>query len=185
MRSWTLLSVRLLVMTAMVTVLAGSRALAQYTPTDNGSEVRFAIRNLGFRVTGSFSGLQGSIRFDPGHGTEGAFDISVDATTVSTDNSMRDDHLRAADYFDVQHYPRIRFVSTRVTASNKRDSWIVFGKLTIKNHTKDISFPFSVNSLNGGYLFKASFPLNRRDFEVGGASIISDELDVTLNILTK
>jgi polyisoprenoid-binding protein YceI len=155
------------------------------TPVDRGSDVKFVIRNLGIPVTGSFSGLQGKVLFDPSHARDGTFDISVDARTINTDNSMRDEHLRAAGYFDVAHYSRIHFVSKRITASNKRDTWIVLGDLTIKNHTKEIAFPFEVTATDGGFLFKAVFTLNRRDFEVGGSSIISDELQVNLQIFAK
>jgi len=178
----------------LLAALAGKGAFAQnapgdtqrpYTPTDNGSEIRFAIRNMGFRVTGSFAGLQGSIRFDPANPATANFNITVDAASVNTDNSMRDDHLKAAGYFDVQHYPHISFVSSRIAASNKHDTWIMTGQLTIRNHTKELSFPFTATLTNGGWLFKAAFTLNRRDFEVGGASIISDQLDATLNIFAK
>ena len=178
----------------ILAALAGKGAFAQnaptdtqhpYTPSDNGSEIRFAIRNMGFRVSGSFAGLQGSIRFDPAHAGDAVFDISVDAGSVNTDNTLRDDHLKAAGYFDVQHYPRIRFVSTRVAPSNKRDTWMVTGQLTIRDHTRELSFPFTATPANGGWLFKAAFTLNRRDFGVGGASIISDQLDATLNIFAK
>lgn len=178
----------------ILAALAGKGAFAQnapndtqrsYAPSDNGSEIRFAIRNMGFRVTGSFAGLQGSVRFDPANPATASFNITVDAATVNTDNSMRDEHLKASGYFDVSKYPHISFVSSKVTASNKRDTWMVTGQLTIRNHTKEISFPFTATPTNGGWLFKAAFTLNRRDFEVGGASIISDQLDAILNIFAK
>ena len=173
------------------TVLAALLALtsywtqAQYKPVDKESTLKFKIRNLGFGVDGSFSGFQGDIRFDPAHPADAAFDVSIDANSVNTDNSMRDDHLRAASYFDVKNYPRIRFVSERVAASNKKGMWILSGKLTVKNHTKDISFPFSASASGGGYLFDGGFSIDRKDFEVGGTSPISNNLDITIHVLAK
>jgi polyisoprenoid-binding protein YceI len=163
-------------------IISISTATAQYKPTDQGSAVQFKIKNLGFNVNGSFSGLQGNIQFDPAHPEQCSFDVSVDASSVNTENSMRDDHLRKDNYFDVKTYPRIRFQSTKILPSNKPGAYIVSGKLTIKNTTKEISFPFSATASQTGYVFKGSFRINRKDFQVGGSSTISDELDLMLNI---
>ncbi|HXB30313.1 MAG TPA: YceI family protein [Puia sp.] len=165
--------------------ITGLFASNQYKPEDQGSSVQFKIKNLGFNVNGSFSGLDGSIQFDPSNLAVSNFDVSVDANTVNTDNNMRDNHLRKDTYFDVKNYPRIRFVSTKVTASNKAGILFMFGKLTIKNQTKDISFPFTATLSNEGYLFNGTFKINRKDFGVGGTSTISDELEVSLNISSK
>src|ERR1035438_2563679 len=79
-------------------------AVAQYKPVDLGSTVQFKIRNLGFNVNGSFSGLNGNILFDPNNLTASQFNVSIDANTINTDNNMRDDHLRNDSYFDVKKY---------------------------------------------------------------------------------
>jgi polyisoprenoid-binding protein YceI len=155
---------------------------AQYKPTDQGSAVHFKIKNLGFGVNGFFTGLQGSIQFDPAHPDQCSFDVSVDAASVNTDNSMRDEHLRKDNYFDVKTYPRIRFQSTKILPANKAGTFIVSGKLTIKNTTKEISFPFSAMASQTGYIFKGSFRINRKDFQIGGSSTISDELELMLNV---
>jgi len=160
-------------------------ASAQYKPDDAGSSVQFKIRNLGFNVNGSFNGLGGNIRFNPDSLTTSNFDVSVDANSINTDNNMRDNHLRNDSYFDVKNYPRIHFLSTKITTSNKKETLFVFGKLTIKNQTKDISFPFSETPSGDGYLFSGKFKINRKDFGIGGSSTISDDLEVSLNILSK
>jgi len=166
-------------------VITGNFASAQYKPQDQGSSIQFKIRNLGFNVNGSFSGLDGNIRFDPNNLTASNFDVSIDANTINTDNNMRDNHLRNDSYFDVKNYPRIHFLSTKITTSNKKETLFVFGKLTIKNQTKDISFPFSETPSGDGYLFSGKFKINRKDFGIGGSSTISDDLEVSLNILSK
>jgi polyisoprenoid-binding protein YceI len=163
-------------------IISATAATAQYKPTDQGSTVQFKIKNLGFSVNGSFSGLQGNIQFDPAHPDQCNFDVSVDASSVNTDNSMRDDHLRKDSYFDVKTYPRIRFQSTKILAANKAGAFIISGKLSIKNTTKEISFPFTATASQTGYVFKGSFPINRKDFQIGGSSTISDELVLMLSI---
>src|SRR5438445_2683550 len=103
-----------------------------YTPVEQGSSISFKISNLGFSIPGSFSGINGTISFDPINITQSNFDVSIDASTVNTDNNMRDNHLRGESYFDVKNYPRIRLVSTRVVPSNKKGIYLFYGKLSIK-----------------------------------------------------
>ncbi|MGZ3852461.1 MAG: YceI family protein, partial [Flavisolibacter sp.] len=78
---------------------------SQYRPVDKGSKIEFKVKNLGFTVSGSFSGIGGNIFFDPQNLSSSSINVSVDASTVNTDNSMRDDHLRGDSYFDVTKYP--------------------------------------------------------------------------------
>ncbi len=164
---------------------AAETARSQFRPVDDQSLINFKIKNFGIPVGGSFKGIQGDIRFDPAKPEEASFDISVDANTVNTDNSMRDNHLKGESYFDIQHHPRIRFVSTRVQASNKTGFWMLYGKLTIKDHVKEIYFPFSATAVKGGYMFKGAFSLKRKEFDVGGTSTISDELEVSMDVFAK
>jgi polyisoprenoid-binding protein YceI len=168
----------------ILTALISGSVLAQYKPSDQGSSLNFAIKNFGIETGGKFTGLQGDITFDPANPTAANFDVSIDAATVNTDNSLRDGHLRGESYFDVKNYPKIHFVSTSVTAG-KNGAFVIIGKLTIKKQTKVISFPFSAAPSNDGYLFKGSFKINRKDYDVGGTSTISNELEVSLNILAK
>jgi polyisoprenoid-binding protein YceI len=162
---------------------AANQSTAQYTPTDQGSTIKFTINNFGFGVDGSFTGLQGSIDFDPQNPAAGKFDVSIDAGTVNTDNSLRDSHLRNDSYFDVKNYPRIRLLASRIVPKGPAGTYLFTGQLTIKAVTKEISFPFSVTPAGGGFDFKASFTINRKDFGVGGTSTISNELTVSLNVM--
>jgi len=159
--------------------------LAQYKPVDEGSSLKFKIENLGFDVPGSFTGFSGSINFDPQNPGSGSFDVTIDAATVNTDNSLRDSHLKGDSYFDVKNYPHIHFISRKVGQANKDGSYTLIGQLIIKGKTKDVSFPFTVIQLKDGMLFKGSFKINRKDFGIGGTSTISNELEVSLNVLAK
>jgi polyisoprenoid-binding protein YceI len=111
--------------------------------------------------------------------------VYIDAKTVNTGVEMRDDHLRSADYFDIKNYPQIRLVSVKVSSTNKNGTLFVSGKLTMKGITKDISFPFTVQPMPDGYLLKGAFKLNRRDFNVGGGSTVSDHLTVMLKVVAR
>lgn len=169
----------LLLLVAMLTTTLLS---AQYKPVDQGSEIKFTIHNFGFSVNGSFTGLAGSIDFDPQNAAAGKFDVTIDAGTVNTDNSLRDSHLKNDGYFDVKNYPRIHLVSGKITPG-KSDSFTFTGQLTIRDKTNAVSFPFTAVPAGGGMNFKGAFTINRKDFDVGGASTISNELTVSLNVM--
>ena len=156
----------------------------QYKATDEGSSVKFSIKNFGFETGGFFTGLEGKINFDPADVSQDSFDLSVDANTINTDNTMRDNHLRKEEYFDVQNYPRIRFVSTSVKVDNNAH-FTVTGKLTIKNTTKEITIPFTATPKNEGYIFTGEFKLDRKDFKVGGSSTISNSLTVHFSVFAR
>jgi polyisoprenoid-binding protein YceI len=173
----------LLVATISTTLLPTILLSAQYRPVDPGSEITFTVNNFGFAVDGHFTGVRGTIDFDPEHAAAGRFDVTIDASTVNTGNSMRDSHLKNDGYFDVVHYPRIRLVSTRVT-EEKPGSYTLTGELTIKDKTKSISFPFTAIPANGGMAFKGSFTINRKDFGVGGSSTIANTVTVSINVMT-
>jgi polyisoprenoid-binding protein YceI len=170
---------------AVTTAVAGASAQTpQYTPLDQGSSVSFAIKNFGFMTGGHFNGLQGKISFQPERPADAVFDVSVDAASINTDNDMRDSHLKNEEYFDVQNHPRIKFLSTQITKGEK-GGFNVLGKLTIKNRTKDIHFPFMATPIGNDYIFKGQFQINRRDFDIGGSSTISNNLAVSLTIYAK
>ena len=98
---------------------------------------------------------------------------------------MRDNHLRSEDYFDVKNYPRIHFVSSRITPAKKAGTFFVSGNLTIKETTKEISFPFTAQPQADGFLFNGEFKINRRDFKVGGSGTISNDLLVKMEVVAK
>jgi len=161
-------------------------AFAQdYKVVDDGSSIKFKLKNFGFNTGGTFSGLQGNIHFEENDPATASFDVSIDANSVNTGIDMRDNHLREEDYFDVKKYPRIHFVSTNVKSTSKQGSFIISGKLTIKDVTKDISFPFTVAQSNADYVFQGEFKINRKDFHVGGSSTVSDNVTITLTVVSK
>ena len=155
-----------------------------YQPVGQLSSVQFSIKNFGFTVNGSFKGVSGKVVFDPAAPGNAEFDVAVDAGSVNTDNSMRDDHLRKESFFDTEHYPIIRLVSGKV-GFYRNGAYLLEGKLTIKGHTAPVSFPFTAAQVDGGWRFKGSFIINRRDFEVGGSSTVSDRAEINLDVTVK
>ena len=160
-------------------------SMAQYKVSAQGSSLKFIIKNLGFGVDGTISGFEGIINFNAQDLTTSNFDVSLNAATINTDNSLRDEHLRGDGFFDVKTFPRIRLVSAKVT-SGRNGSMLFNGELTIKGKTKPVSFPFNATPVNGnGYVFTGSFKIHRKDFGVGGTSTVSDELEIMISALAK
>ena len=157
-----------------------------FIPVDEGSEIGFKIRNFGVNVSGSFKELQGKIIFNPDSLSACHFDVTIEVKSINTGIDQRDNHLRSEDYFEAEKYPSIHFVSTRVTTSTSKEYLFVFGKLTIKDVSKEISFPFKATPKENDFLFEGEFTLNRRDYNVGGGSIsMSDNVRLNLKVLAK
>ncbi len=155
---------------------------AQQTLNDAESKVGFTIKNMGIDVNGTLKGLNGKIQFDPKNLNKSSFDVTVDVNTINTDNAKRDAHLKTDDFFDAVKYPVIRIVSSQMV-SKGGNNYKAVGMLTIKNVTKKIGFDFTATPTAVGYTFTSAFVINRKDFGVGGSSMImGDEVKVSLNI---
>src|SRR5690348_662230 len=160
----------------------------KYTPVDTASKVHFIIKNFGINTGGDFSGLKGDISFSADTPASCSFNVSVVASTIDTDNSMRDKSLAEEEYFDAAKHPLITIVSTKIEKTNKTAAGFYYftGNLTIKGVTKNISFPFQVKEEKHGLLFTGSFEMNRLDFGVGEQSIVlSNQVAVTLSVFAK
>jgi polyisoprenoid-binding protein YceI len=158
--------------------------LQKLTPVDAGSKVHFVIRNFGINTGGDFKGLKGQVLFDKNNLTGSSFDISIAVSTIDTDNSKRDNHLRKEAYFDVAHYPTIRIKGKPLLV--QESNYILKGTLTIKDITKPIEIPFTVKQQTTGYLFEGAFEMNRLDYKVGAKSaIMADQVKITLQVLAK
>ena len=120
-------------------------------------------------------------------------DVKIQATSVDTGVADRDGHLRSADFFDVENYPEITFVSTGVERDG--DDWAITGDLTIKDVTKPITIDFEstgsakdpFGNLRIGFEGKAV--LSRKDWgltwnaalETGGM-LVSDKIKLEFDI---
>ncbi len=157
-----------------------------FTPVDDGSKIHFVIKNIGFNTGGDITGTTGKIVFDAKTPATASFDVSVKVSTLDTDNEKRDNHLKTADFFDADTYPTIHIVSTSVKKGADLKHFTFNGKLTIKNVTKNISFPFTAEGKTGGALFSGDFEIDRQDYKVGGESAtLSDKVKVSLSVFAK
>lgn len=170
---------------AGVLLMAGLSAQT-YSIGDDGSAVKFTIKNFALNVGGSFKGLKGKMTFNPANLPASSVMVTIDANTVNTGNNSRDNHLRKEEYLNVAKFPLISFSSSKITKAATANSYVLEGKITIKGVAKNISIPFTAVSTNDGYLLEGEVKLNRRDFGVGGNSMVmSDNLTVALSVTAK
>lgn len=158
---------------------------AQYHPVAGESSVRFSLKNFGFRTGGSLDAPTGDIVFNPDELSNSSFRVTIKAESINTDNETRDEHLKAETYFDVKNYPLIRFVSSSVKETDKKGLYQTTGILTVKNKSKEITMPFTAEKNGNGWTFSGSFKMNRRDYDVGGSSTLSDEVTVDIKVVAR
>ncbi len=158
------------------------------------SEVAFTVRHLVTRVRGRFAEFEGTIQFDPEHPDRSSVNFTVQTASVDTSAADRDTHLRSEDFFHVEKFPTITFISTKVTPKGTND-FAVSGPLTIRGVVKEVTLPVSYlgsgkdpwgNEKAG---FETEITLNRKEFgllwnaalETGGF-LVGDEVKVALTI---
>ncbi|NIJ52258.1 YceI family protein [Dyadobacter arcticus] len=144
----------------------------------------FQASMFGADVDGTFKGFKGTIVFDPTHPEAASISGSVDAATLSTNNSLRDRHLKEKDqFFEVAKYPRIAMKSTKIekTAAGYTGTF----DLTLKMVTKKVTIPFTFTKTGPNGVIKGTVEINRKDWKFGGNTLgMSDKvkLDFELNL---
>lgn len=148
-------------------------------------------------VKGRFGGVEGRISADPAEPGRDSVEVVIDASSISTGVQQRDDHLRSADFLDVERYPTITFRSTRVDGAyaSEGDTFKVVGDLTIHGTTRevtlDVTFEGEGKDPWGGEraAFTADTAIDRRQFgltwnqalETGGI-LVGNQLKIHLEV---
>lgn len=103
------------------------------------TSAHFKVRHLMIsNVKGEFTRVSGSVVFDPSNPSASKVEATIDATSISTREPQRDEHLKSADFLDVAKYPNITFKSRDVVPAGK-DSYEVTGDLTIHGVTQEVA----------------------------------------------
>ena len=102
------------------------------------TEVEFRARHMMVTwVRGLFKNISGTLEFDPADPTKMAFETKIEAATLWTGVQQRDDHLRSADFLDVEHFPTISYKSTSVKPCSGHE-YVVEGDLTLRGVTRSV-----------------------------------------------
>jgi polyisoprenoid-binding protein YceI len=159
------------------------------------SNVGFIARHMMItKIRGNFTRVKGELQVPEGSSMPLSIAAEIEAGSIDTRDDQRDGHLRSADFFDVENYPRLTFKSTSILKVSDT-TFDVTGDLTIRSTTKSVTFPVEVEGRatdpQGGRRigYSARLRVDRRNFgltfnqalETGGV-LISNEVDIELDI---
>jgi polyisoprenoid-binding protein YceI len=154
------------------------------------SEIHFKIKHLVIStVTGSFKTFEGTATTD-GDSFEGAqVDFSLDVDSLDTNQGQRDGHLKSAEFFDAEKYPKISFKSTSFTGDK------LTGDLTIKDITKPVTLDVEFGGLATDFYgnvkagFEVTGKINRKEFGLtwdgvteAGAIVVGEDVKLIMNV---
>ena len=157
------------------------------------SEIGFSVRHVMVsKVRGKFSNFSGQIvtAEDPFQSSATA---EIDLKSISTGSDQRDEHIRSADFFEVETYPTMTYRST--SARFEDGNYVLDGDLTLKGVTRRVPLILELNGFGpdpfGGTRagFTGTGELNRRDFNVNfnapmqnGGVVVADKITLHLEI---
>ncbi len=184
--------------------MSAESAVATATPADTGlptgtwkvdpvhSSVEFQVKHLGIAtVKGQFKEFEGTVEVGPdGASAYGA----VQTASVDTREPQRDEHLRSADFFEVDTYPQIDFRSTAIRRAGE-DELEIDGELEIHGVRRPITLKTEIEGTetdlqgNERVGLSASAQINRSDFEMrfnaalgSGNVVVSDKVKILVNV---
>ncbi|HVG10136.1 MAG TPA: YceI family protein [Thermoanaerobaculia bacterium] len=166
---------------------------AVYKVDTDHSGVGFTIRHFVSNVPGRFKDFEGVIKYDKQNPAASSVNFTIQAASIDTDNTDRDNHLRGNEFFDVEKFPTLSFSSTSVKAVDA-DTLEVTGEMTMRGVTKTVTVPVdllgSVKTPRGEKAgFETSFKLDRKDYGItwnrpldAGGVILGDEVKINISI---
>ena len=159
------------------------------------SSAHFTVRHMMItNVRGSFSGVEGTVAYDPEEPAKSTVEVVINASTINTLEPPRDAHLKSADFLDVEKYPTITFKSKKVTPGE--DGLSIAGDLTIHGVSKEVVLKGETPTAEGkdpwGNLrvgASAATKIKRSEFgltwnaalETGGI-LVGDDLKIDLDV---
>lgn len=169
----------------------------QYPVDANHSTIGFSVSIMDglSRVNGKFTDFTITLTNDEKDVTKSSVSVVIKAASINTGITARDNHLRSADFFEVEKYPEITFQSQRVEKKGKQ--FFAVGTFTMHGVSKEIVLPFQITGVNKDPASKkmnlgysARTVLNRRDFGISWhhpkvPNFVGDNVEVEINLITK
>src|SRR5205807_4114466 len=123
------------------------------------SSVEFRVRSIWGLATvrGHFDDYHGHLDLS----ADPAIELTIGAASLETGNHKRDEHLRSADFFDVENHPRVRFVSDSVEL--KGDTLKVHGQLSARDRSIPVELDAAVREAGGGLEIEAATTAPHRE----------------------
>lgn len=169
--------------------LALSDEAVRYNIDTAHSSVEFSIRHFVAKTNGNFSEFKGFIDVDIDHPEENYAEASISIPSIDTNSDKRDAHLQEDDYFNSSEYPLITFKSTKWESTERENTYLVYGDLTMNNITHNISMDVELlgmgPGMHGRYLsgWEGKTTIDRTDWNInGGIGAVGETVEITINI---
>jgi polyisoprenoid-binding protein YceI len=183
----------ILALIALLLTVGFAFAAETYQVDPNHTTVQFSAKHLLIStVTGKFKEFSGTIVYDDKDITKSSVSGTIKSASLDTGVADRDNHLRSADFFNVEKYPEIAFRSTKIEKSG--DGLMVTGMLTLREATKEVKFPATVNGpikdpwRNSRLGFSFGLEINRLDYGISwsktmdnGGLVVSKEIKIQID----
>src|SRR5215472_5169583 len=159
------------ILAASLIVGASSAASTKesYKFDPSGSTIGFSVHQFLGTTRGKFTNFSGSIELDREHLANSSVTAQIDVRSIDTQIKRRDDHLRSAEFFNVEKFPQITFKSRSVKQTGSQSGDIV-GDLTIHGVTKPVTLHVKLltplNETSRTRWAVTVDPINRRDFNL-------------------
>ncbi|TWP23219.1 polyisoprenoid-binding protein [Apibacter muscae] len=173
----------------LTTILIPAQKL---TLDPNHAKLKFDVTHMTIStIDGEFKKFWVDLDFNNPDFSDAKFTVTSDINSIDTGIEARDKHLKSADFFDAEKYPKLKFVSTSII-KEKKDNYELKGNLTLHGITKPVSLKVKYNGsiLNPmtnlkTYGFTISGRFKRSDFEIGNnfpENIVSDYVNIYSNL---
>jgi polyisoprenoid-binding protein YceI len=186
---------KILILGLLTVILASQSAFAATFAVDpDHTTVSFKIRHLFSNVQGQFTKFDGTIDYEAGKPGTWKASGTIDTASIDTKVEARDKHLRSADFFDVEKFPKITFKTTKVTDATQNGAKVE-GLISIHGVEKPIVLDVEIHGVgkdpwgNTRAGFTATVKINRKDFGLNwnqaletGGFLVGDEVAITLEI---
>ena len=182
------------ILTALSVFTLNAQNATMWKVDKSHTSVNFSVNHFFSAVTGKFTSFDGNINFDPANLQGSSVNFTIPIKSVNTDDSKRDKHLQSADFFNAKAYPNMIFISTRFEKKSDKE-YVAYGKLTIRNVSKEIALPFKITGEMEHPMMKgtiilglaSSIKINRNDYGVGTGSwattmVVGDNVDININM---
>jgi polyisoprenoid-binding protein YceI len=169
---------------------AAPQGATKYVFSNAESKLDWTGAKVSAKHDGSFKTFTGTIQSPDNDATKGIVTVDVDTSSISVEPEKLNGHLKSADFFDVEKFPKATFQSTQIKpGGDKGASHTITGNFTLHGVTKSISFPATIKLLPDHADVDAEFVINRKDFGLvypGKADdLIKDDVLIKLAIRAK
>lgn len=183
---------------ALLVVSWGFNAQTNWKVDGSHSKLGFSVTHLMVSETeGKFKVYEGTVSSKSEMDfTDAKIEFSIDVNSINTDDEKRDGHLKGADFFDVEKFPKMTFKATSMKVGKIKGTYDLEGDLTMRGVTKKVKLTAIGASKtvkdpwgNTKYAFKITGKLNRVDYglkwnaalEAGGV-VVSEDVKINCTI---